>query len=796
MRFWRISFTLAALAATLPGASARPVAPETPEKSFPGTTIIVSPDALEPLRAEEVQLQGCLGRRVAANVKGRLLAADETALLAGFRQRPGSQAWIGEHVGKWMDAASRAYRNTRDPALRAKLLRVCDALMATQEKDGYLGTYLAPQRFGLQDGADWDVWVHRYGLLGLISTADAIEEPRALHAAQRGAQLLLETFAPGKKKILAAGTHSGLAATSVMETMVYLYRSTRDRRYLGFAEGVRISLDEPGGPELTRNLTIGRPVSQIANGKAYEILANLVGLCELARERHDPKLLEPVHAAWDDIVARRLYITGTASAGEHFRGDHQLPNNNAACVGETCVTASWIELNAQLLRLTGRSRYAEQIERSVYNHLLAAQRPDGARWCVYTPLQGWKPFSAELTCCLSSGSRALTLLPELAYFRYRDRDGDGLCVNFIERSRLTTPLGGQQVFIEQSTEYPVHGASRLTVRTPKPAAFSLRIRVPAWTQNAELKLRAANTGTPSPRKDEWKKAGVESGWLEIARREWRDGDSLEIRFGMNPRWVKDEPSNPGRTAAMWGPLVLALGESSPGAPRLSPLDLRLAQSLGGPLTPAPGSSLRLAASILLASGSNPQPPSLNPELCPIADVGADGSHYQVWLRAPGTQTRPNPSLLGGGHESRSRIGGQWGEIIDGDPGTFAGTYNGRQTVEDWFAVSLRSPVSVRRVVFMHGQATSTGGWFDTSAGRPRIQAVRTWGGRWEDVAQLSGYPSTNATEPSGLKPGQAFTARLAAPVRAIALRVIGKPASGHSPGQNSATCAELQAFAD
>ena len=82
------------------------------------------------------------------------------------------------------------------------------------------------------------------------------------------------------------------------------------------------------------------------------MLSNLVGLCELARATGDRKLLEPVTNAWNDIVENRLYITGSASAGEHFQDDHALPTQVGANICETCVTTTWIQLNLQLLRLT------------------------------------------------------------------------------------------------------------------------------------------------------------------------------------------------------------------------------------------------------------------------------------------------------------------------------------------------------------------------------------------------------------------------------------------------------------
>jgi DUF1680 family protein len=141
------------------------------------------------------------------------------------------------------------------------------------------------------------------------------------------------------------------------------------------------SWDEPNGPRIVAALLETKQVNQTANGKAYEMLSNLVGLCELHRVTGDPTYLQAVLNAWQDIVDKRLYLTGSASQGEHFRDDYHLPNHPAANVAETCVTTTWIQFNLQLLRLTGEARFGEELERTLYNHLAAAQRPDGAQWC-------------------------------------------------------------------------------------------------------------------------------------------------------------------------------------------------------------------------------------------------------------------------------------------------------------------------------------------------------------------------------------------------------------------------------
>jgi hypothetical protein len=104
------------------------------------------------------------------------------------------------------------------------------------------------------------------------------------------------------------------------------------------------------------------------------------------------------------------------------------------------------------------------------------------------------------------------------------------------------------------------------------------------------------------------------------------------------------------------------------------------------------------------------------------------------------------------------------------------------------------PVTIARVVFAHGRTFHDGGWFDTSRGKPRIQIQRTQDGVWETVDELEAYPGTTAQSPGVLQDGQLFSQPLKEPVRAVALRVLGKPACGDNPSQAFSSCAELQAF--
>ena len=726
------------------------------------------PDVAEMLSPSAVHIQGWLGARVAANEVNRLLVVDTEPLLAGFRKKPGSHPWIGEHVGKWMHAATLAWANTGDAALREKLDRVAAELIATQEADGYLGTYVPEQRFGLFHGADWDVWSHKYNLIGLLTYYLYTGNDAALNACRKMGDLLIATF-PAKRSILAAGTHLGMAATSVLEPVVMLYRLTGDERYLGFARYIVKSWDEPKGPAILKTLLTEKQVNKVANGKAYEMLSNLVGICELARVTGDREMLQAVLNSWQDIVDKRLYLTGSASQGECFQADHALPNDAVAHIGETCVTTTWIQFNLQLLRLTGEAKFGDELERAFYNHLAAAQHPQGHDWCYYTALEGHKPYDKGISCCHSSGPRGMALVPQSAYLASHD----ALLVSTFETSSATLEIGGQRVTVKQQSQFPRRGESVLTLRLAKPATFAVKIRVPTWAVPVTVES-----------------AAVQAGWAVLPAREWKDGDRISIKFNLAARLVAGEYGNAGRAALTWGPFVLAYDQKlNPDLPVPSALGLVDGQPA---FALKPGADLAFVTNVVAGTGSVAKPATF----VTFADAGAKGGVYRVWLRAPGVAAADNDSLLAGGTESRSRPGNQHGSINDDDFDSIVVTFGGQRPNDDWFAVTLDTPVSVRRVVFAHGKNFPDGGWFDASAGKPRVQVQRAQDSAWETVGELSDYPATTATDNKKLKPGQTFTLRLPNPERVLAVRVIGAPACGNNPNQAFSSCGELQAFAN
>jgi DUF1680 family protein len=558
-------------------------------------------------------IDGMLGERMRVNLEGRLLNVDEKAILDCFRHRPGNHPWAGEHAGKFLDAAANAWLYTKDERVKTLMDRVARELIATQLPDGYLGTYSDDKRW-----TEWDVWVHKYDLIGLLSYYRATGNRPALDASKKIGDLLCRTFGtgPGQRDIILAGTHVGMAATSVLEPMVYLYRATGDRKYLEFCEYLVRAWSQPDGPKILESLKETGSVFHTANAKAYEMLSNLVGLAELYRTTGNKAYLAAVETAWNDVAAHRLYVDGTASSAEHFTDDFVLPGEEISNVGEGCVTVTWTQLTWQLFRLTGDPKYAEQLEHTVYNALLAAQDPVNGNICYFTPLDGKKNPGPGISCCVSSEPRGISMIPLLTW----GTRADGVAILLYTAGRVTLETHGAKVAIESRTGYPADGSAALTVNPDKPVRFSLSLRVPTWTKDFEATVAGQRyVGKP--------------GQFLTIDREWKAGDRVDVNLDITVRAVSGAPSYPFSVAIFRGPQLLALEQSAnPGV-----ADLQAA----GPASMDVKLSAPSIADLLVAKNRTISEPAYRMDglvtgkpheliLVPFADARS----YRVWLLKP------------------------------------------------------------------------------------------------------------------------------------------------------------------
>ncbi|HKC86847.1 MAG TPA: beta-L-arabinofuranosidase domain-containing protein [Blastocatellia bacterium] len=586
--------------------------------SQPGAQIA---DRFSPVDPGAVQIHGFLGERCKKNERAWLLTKNEDELLGGFQRRPGKQAWVGEHAGKWLHAATLAWAYTKSEALRAKLDRVASSLIATQKPDGYLGTYVDDAHWGMSRDQKWDVWVHKYDLIGLITYHTYTGDKAALEASKKIGDLLVKTFgraweAESKLDLNERSAHAGMASGSVLEPMVLLYRATGDGRYLEFARYIAEHWEDRKGPKLISSLTDKKSVKQTADAKAYEMMSCLVGLCELYRATGETRYMTPAVNAWNDIVSSQLLITGSGGGDEHWTEPRAFPSSQKDHVAETCVTVTWIQLTQQLLRLTGEARYADELEKTFYNHLAAAQRPDGAAWAYFTALDGKKPYQTEQNCGTSSGPRGWAMLPALAYMI----SDDGVVINFYTPGQARIKIGGEEVTVKQATQYPADGRVAITVTTQKPQKFSLRARVPSWSNIAGVKAQP-NTY-----------------WL--LRQTWSGSQTITLDFALPTRVINGAGVNAGKIAVARGPMVLAVDEQyNPGGAPISAIALTSQQpQLKTSVTYRDADGLpayETAAIVTQDTGKYRAGEVVTLRLVPFASAGAYGNQFSVWLSKTG-----------------------------------------------------------------------------------------------------------------------------------------------------------------
>ncbi|HEU5054009.1 MAG TPA: beta-L-arabinofuranosidase domain-containing protein, partial [Hanamia sp.] len=500
------------------------------------------PDAFIPVRFQNQQLGGYVGERFNQNLEERLLKIDEDGIMSGYLQRPGNHPWIGEHVGKYLEAACNVWKVTHNDSLKRQMDRMMYELINCQLKDGYLGTYKPSDYW-----TSWDVWSHKYNLYGLLAYYTTTGYKPALEACRRIGDLLCATFGnkPGQRDIILAGEHVGMAATSVLDPMAELYRYTGEKKYLDFCYYILDAWEQKDGPKIISTLLSTGKVNKVANGKAYEMLSNLVGLAKLYRVTGDPKLLKPVLIAWQDIVNNRLYITGTASSFEHFQDDDILPATNKDDMGEGCVTVTWIQLNQSLLDITGQLKYEEQIEKSIYNQLFGAENPESGCVSYYTALMGAKPYSCGISCCTSSVPRGIALIPYFTFGNVKNIPTLMLYGPASYKENYTTPDNQNlQLSLDIESSFPADGNTVITVNTSKSALFPLALRVPSWSSSF--------TAEAGGKKYE----GTAKEYLVI-KRVWKAGDKIKVTFNIPVKIFSGGKNYPGQVAFQRGPQVLA-----------------------------------------------------------------------------------------------------------------------------------------------------------------------------------------------------------------------------------------------
>jgi DUF1680 family protein len=506
------------------------------------TTVHPRECALQFAAADGVQLHGLLGEALAANHRGRLakFIVDETspaiAIFAPSQVNANHAGdWYGEHAGKWLYAASKAAARTGDAELMDRVRRVADYLVALQDVDGYLGNYAPERRFMRKqppkpvtwDGAPhfrtWDIWTHSHLILGLLEARRHLGTPAYLEAACRIGDLCLRTLTSGGIDITDLGNHHGMSATVLLDPALELHFATGEQRFLDLALRIVEQADRNPRLALLTQALAGADASEISTGKAYQLLWNLLGLAKLHRATGDASHLRAVVHLWRNIRDHHLTLGGGPWGGVAHRSREVFnPPTVFSPYGyvETCSTLAWMQLNRELLALTGEAAYAEEVERAAYNDLLGAQAPDGEDWCYYSFPNGRRVYTTYWRCCKSSGAMALEELPAVAYAT----GADGVRINVLGPSEAALRVRDVgMVHLEQRTAYPFDGEVAIRVTPERAATFKVHVRIPQWAAGAGLAVNGVSI------------QGGGAGAFFPIQREWRRDDVITLSLPMRPQ---------------------------------------------------------------------------------------------------------------------------------------------------------------------------------------------------------------------------------------------------------------------
>jgi DUF1680 family protein len=229
--------------------------------------------------------------------------------------------------------------------------------------------------------------------------------------------------------------------------------------------------------------------------------------------------LKTVENAWNNIKDFHLTVTGGpwGGIGGHLECFNSKGFWSPYGFLETCNTMSWIQLNREMLQISGEAKYAQEIERTAYNALIGAQYPNGIDWCYHSFTNGRTHTARFIDCCASSGALALEELSPVIY----SLKGEGIACNIYTKGEASFILpGSNRVSIIQETNYPFEGKIRLTLLPEKMLAFPLYIRIPDWATKSVILVNGQPADT----------SNIQKGDYFTIERTWKKGDEVEIHF--------------------------------------------------------------------------------------------------------------------------------------------------------------------------------------------------------------------------------------------------------------------------
>jgi hypothetical protein len=359
--------------------------------------------------------------------------------------------------------------------------------------------------------------------------------------------------------------------------IVEMYRTTREPSYLALAQKL---IDIRGQTDGTDDNSDRVPFRKMTKVIGHAVRANYLfaGAADIFAETGDSTLLATLDLMWDDVINRKMYVTGGCGAlydgvspeGTSYKPDsvqkihqaygkaYQLPTLSAH--NETCANIGNLLWNYRMLQITGKAKYADVMELALYNSILSGISLDGNKFFYTNPLSasddypyhmrwmgGRQPYIRLSNCCPPNTVRTLA---EVSNYAYSVSD-KGLWLNLFGANQLTTTLkDGSPIRLTQETAYPWDGAVTISMTQVPNKPFSVFVRIPGWCQSATIKVNGVATS-----------AKIQSGEYAELNRTWKAGDKVEINLPMPVKLIEANPlveEVRNQVAVKRGPVVYCL----------------------------------------------------------------------------------------------------------------------------------------------------------------------------------------------------------------------------------------------
>ncbi|HHT37377.1 MAG TPA: glycoside hydrolase family 127 protein [Firmicutes bacterium] len=488
-------------------------------------------------------------------------------------------------VYKWLEAVAYSLMTHPDSELEQLADIVVEIIAKAQHPDGYINSYftIAKPEARWTNLRDWhELYCAGHFFEAAAAYYQAVGNTQVLDTARKFVDYLLEVFGSNPEQIPGYPGHEEIELA-----LVKLYQVTDDERYLQlskffieergrqphFFDFESEQRDEkPAGDYRYWQAHLPVRKQTTAEGHAVRAVYLYTAVADIAYYTRDQELIETCFEVWQNVVRRRMYITGGIGAsahGESFSFDYDLPNDRA--YSETCAAIGLIFWAQRMLKLIQNSEFADVMELALYNSALSGISLDGRRFFYVNPLEVWpeachnradqrhvkvtrQPWFG-CACCPPNIARLLASLGSYIYTKTNERE---IYTNLYIGGTAEIELGDQIILITQNSELPWNGKVKLTLRVAKPEQFTLALRIPGWCSAPKIAVNgeAVNLNTIS-----------DKGYAKITR-VWVDGDTVDLDFPMETVLITANPkvrANSGKKAVMRGPLVYCLEEVDNGA---------------------------------------------------------------------------------------------------------------------------------------------------------------------------------------------------------------------------------------